>query len=325
MKVSYEARLSSLKTAVSKLVFFYGVPLGLFLFLALAALYLFVSHRSARPDFPRSAGDFMSAARAERRLAELRGLIAADPSDMRLLAESGGLKYQLGPAFYVEAISDLERARALGLADVSAFYYLGTMYQAVGLYDFAAQEYRKFLNNAPGDQEARMLLAKLCYASGDFPCAVREYEAVLAKRADDAVLLGNLALARWKNNQDHAAPLLKLRALDAQGRFLADYVEGRIKYELKDYSNASGFFAKAVASLAAAGEFPDKAGLFWLAGDAAYRNKETEPAYGYLQELLRLNPAHEEGKVLLAKIEKARKAAEKNKAKPAGKRSVSAK
>ncbi|HNW43067.1 MAG TPA: hypothetical protein PKI19_01080 [Elusimicrobiales bacterium] len=326
MKVSYEPRLSKLKAAGLKLVSAYGVPLGLFLVLSLAALYIFVSHKnSASPDFPRSAGEFMAAAKAERRLAELRGLLAADPGNMRLLAESGMLKYQLGPASYVEAIADLERARALGFSGVSSFYYLGTMYQAVGLYDFAAQEYRKFLNNNPGDADARMLLAKLCYSSGDFPCAVKEYEALLEKRGDDLVVLENLALARWKNNQDYAPLLAKLRDLDAAGRFLADYAQGRIYYELKDYANASGFLKKAAAASAAAGEFSDPAALFWLAGDSAYKNKETDAAYGCLQELIKLNPAHEEGKMLLAKIEKARRAEEKKSARAAGKKGAAAK
>ena len=82
---------------------------------------------------------------------------------------------------------------------------------------------------------------------------------------------------------------------------------------------------KAAASSAASGELADRAGLFWLAGDSAYRNKEMEPAYGYLRQLIRVNPAHEEGKMLLAKIEKARKAAEKKTAPSPGKRKAPAK
>ncbi len=312
MKVSYEPRLSSLKTAVSKFACSYKVPLGLFLFIALAALYVFAAHRTSFSSlFPRSGQGAVSPARAGRRLAGLRERLAADPGNMILLAEAGGLKYQLGPAFYIEAISDLERARTLGFSDVNSFYCLGVMYQAVGLYDFAAREYRKFLNNRPGDAEARMLLAKLCYSSGDFPCAVKEYETLLLRRGSDAVLLENLALSAWKNGQDYAPPLAKLRRLGAEGEFLADYAEGRIKYDLKDYAGASGFLEKAAASSAAAREFSDRAGLLWLAGDAAYRNQRTDAAYGYLHELIQLNPAHEEGKMLLAKIEKALKAAAK--------------
>jgi len=312
--VSYEARLQTLRAAAVKLVHSYGVPLGLFLLSGLAALYIFTGQSSvSSSDFPRSASDFMQAAKAERRLADLTARLAASPDDMQALAEAGRLKYQLGPARYLEAIADLERARALGLADYRSFFYLGVMYQAEGLYGFASQEYRRFLNNKPDDQEARMLLAKLCYSSGDFPCAVREYEILLKVRAGDAVLLENYALARWKNKEDYAAALAGLRAAGAEGAFLADYAEGRIGYELKDYAKASAFLGKAAAAAASVGGFTDHAGLLWLAADAAQKNKETDPACAYLQELLKLDPAHEEGKRLLAKLEKARKAVKKKK------------
>ena len=312
--MSYEQRPAILRVAFAKLLHSYGVPLGLFLVIALAALYIFTGRGApSTADFPRSAADFMQASKAEHRLLELHNRLAAAPDDMQALAESGRLKYQLGPSRYIEAIADLERARSLGLADVRTFYYLGVMYQAEGLYDFAAQEYRKFLNNNPGDFEARMLLAKLCYSSGDFPCAVREYETLLNARGNDAVLLENLVLARWKNNEEYSAALGKLRAAGAEGAFLADYSEGRINYELKDYAKAEPFLNRAASAAASAGDFTDTAGLLWLAGDAAYKNKDDESAYGYLQGLLKLNPAHEEGKLLLAKLEKVRKAAEKKK------------
>lgn len=321
-----EPRRFSRKTAVLKFIFSYAAPLGMLLFLSLAALSIYATRAiTASTSFPRSPGEFMPAAKISRRLADLKELGGANPADMRLLAESGRLKYQLGPEFYVEAIADLERARALGLAEVESFYYLGSMYQAVGLYEFSAQEYRKFLNNKPEDTEVRMLLAKLCYSSGDFQCAVREYEALLAKRGNDAVILENLALASWQNKQDYAGYFTRLRELGVQGEFLADFAEGRINYELKNYGAAALFLKKAADAAGAAGDFSDRAGLFWLAGDAAYRNKESELAYGYLLELVKLNPAHAEGKLLLAKLEKARKAAEKKKAQESGKKGVKAK
>jgi tetratricopeptide (TPR) repeat protein len=310
MKVSYEPHpRHSLRDAVRKIIHSYGAPLGMLLFFVLAALYVFMGRvNRAAPDFPRLPSDFMQAAKAERRLAELQPALAANPDDMQALAESGRLKYQLGPARYVEAIADLERARSLGLVDVRSFYYLGNMYQAVGLYDFAAQEYRRFLNNYPGDSEVRMLLGKLSYAAGDYAGAVREYETLLKGGSPDPVLLENLALARWKNNQDYSRALADLRAQGPDGVFLADYAEGRIAYELKDYAKASPLLAKAVSASPAGGGFADQAGLLWLAGDSAWKNKDQEAAYGFLQQLLKLSPAHEEGRSLLAKIEKARKA-----------------
>jgi tetratricopeptide (TPR) repeat protein len=303
-----------LRAAVRKILHTYGAPLGMFLFFMLAALYVYMGRiNRATPDFPRTASDFMQAAKAERRLSELQAVLAANPDDMQALAEAGRLKYQLGAPRYIEAIADLERARGLGLADARSFYYLGVMYQAAGLYDFAAQEYRKFLNNFPADAEARMLLAKLCYAAGDFPGAVREYELLLKESKTDPVLLENLALARWKNKQDYSQALSDMRAQGPAGAFLADYAEGRINYELKDYPRAASFLKKAADAAGASGGFTDQAALLWLAGDAAYKSKDTDGAYDYMQRLVALNPAHEEGRSLLAKLEKARKAAAKKK------------
>jgi tetratricopeptide (TPR) repeat protein len=311
MKVNYE-KAHKVTGAFHKLLHSYGAPLGMFLFFVLAALYVFMGRaRAPLPEFPRNPGEFMQSAKAERRLEELAKLLADNPEDLKALAESGRLKYQLGQPRYIEAIADLEKARSLGLADARSFYYLGSMYQAVGLYDFAAQEYRKFLNNFPGDAEARMLLAKLSYAAGDYPGAVRGYEKLLADGGASPVILENLVLARWKGGQDYSKPLSELRDLGAAGAFLADYAEGRIKYELKNYSAAQELLKKAAGEASSSGAFADQVSLFWMAGDSAYRNNDPEAAGFYLRELLKVSPGHEEGRSLLAKIDKARKAAEK--------------
>jgi len=311
MKVSYE-KGPKVPVGVNKLLHSYGAPLGMFLFFVLAALYIFMGRaRAPLPEFPRAPGEFMQSARAERRLAELAKLLADNPEDIKALAESGRLKYQLGQPHYIEAIADLEKARSLGLADARSFYYLGNMYQAVGLYDFAAQEYRKFLNNYPDDAEARLLLSKLCYAAGDYAGAVRGYEKLLADAGPSPVLLENLVLARWKNGQDYSGQLAELRGLGAAGSFLADYADGRIKYELKNYPGAQAALKRAAEAAPSAGAFADQVSLFWMAGDSAYRNNDQESAALYLQQLMKVSPGHEEGRSLLAKIEKARKAEEK--------------
>ncbi len=310
--MSYEG---GLRHALKKTLHSYGAPLGMLLVFVLAALYIFMGRaRSPLPEFPRTPREFMQSARAERRLEELGKVLAENPDDINALSESGRLKFQLGPARYIEAIADLERARKLGLADARTFYYLGSMYQAVGLYDFAAQEYRKFLNNFPKDAEVRMLLAKLCFSAGDYPGAVAEYEKLLADGDRDPVLLENLVVALQKNGRDYSAPLSELRELGGSGAFLADYAEGRIKYELKDYKGAQELLKKAAAAAPSAGTFADQASLLWMAGDAAYRNKDTDAAAFYLRELMVSSPAHEEGRILLAKIDKAAAAAAKKKA-----------
>lgn len=308
MKVSYEKRFK-IKDALSGFLRSYGAPLGLFSVIALAALYVFSARGSGPlPAFPRSPEEFVRPARAQRRLAELAERLRETPDDIKALDEAGRLKFQLGEANYVAAISDLERARALGLADPRAFYYLGVMYQAVGLYEFAAQEYRKFLNNFPKDAETRMLLAKLYYAAGDHPGAAREYEALRRDGADDPVLLENLALALRKAGREYTPVLEELRGRGAAGAFLADYAAGRIKYEDGNYAVALPLLRSAASAAPAAGAFADQASLFWMAADCAYRGGEEEPASLYLRELLKVSPGHEEGRRLLARIEKARAA-----------------
>lgn len=308
--MSYEGRpRHAVKDPLRKLLYSYGAPLGILLFIVLAALYIFVSHRKGAPDFPRARAEFMPPERIEARLSEVNARLQEEPGDIRALDESGRLKFQLGQARYVEAIADLEKARSLGLADPRSFYYLGVMYQAVGLYEFAAQEYVRFLNNFPEDSEVRMLLAKLYYAGGDYPGAMREYEALLRDGSGDPVLLENLALARWKNGLDYNGTLEQLRLRGPDGNFLADYAAGRIKYEEKDYKAALPLLAAAVAAAPSAGAFADQASLYWMAADSAEERKDLDAAAAYLKELLKLSPDHKDGKALLSRVEKARAAA----------------
>ena len=86
--------------------------------------------------FPRAKAEFLKPGRLDRKLSTLEKKIKNNPDDIRAFFESGLLKFQKGPERYIDAISDLETARSGGLADIRLFYYLGQMYQAVGLYDF---------------------------------------------------------------------------------------------------------------------------------------------------------------------------------------------
>lgn len=275
------------------------------LVLVLGALYLFVSPgRNGSPSFPRSGADPADSGRAEARLKELAGKLEAAPDDLKALDESGRLKFQLGPARYPEAIADLEKAESLGLTDARAFYYLGVMYQGVGLYDFAEQNYRKFLNNYPQDREARMLLAKLYYSSGKYPEAVREFGELRRRGSSDPVLLENLALSSWKAGQDYSGTLSELRSSGGPGAFLADYAEGSIKYGGKDYAGALPLLEKAAEAADHYGAFADRRQLLWTTGNAAARANDYEAAARYLKLLLQLDPAREDAKRLLARAEK---------------------
>jgi len=250
-----------------------------------------------------------SDARLDEKIAKAEETLKAEPENLKTLFKAGVLRFRKGPAFYPDAIASLEKARQLGLADERLFYYLGVMYQGVGLYDFAGEEYRKFLRNRPGDFEVSMRLAKLDYAALRFPEAVRGYEALRLKYPKKRLVLENLILALWKNNQDYSNVLLELRGLGREAAFRADYTEGLIAYELKDHPRAARLF-RAVLENAEYGALIDRAGAYWMLGDSAMKQKDSDGAFAAFTELLKLNPSHEEAKSLLARLEKARKAAQ---------------
>lgn len=120
-----------------------------------------------------------------------------DSQDIGTLVELGTLHFEKGKEFYPEAINELEEARELGALDPRIFYCLGVMYQEVGLYSFALDEYRRFLRHYPDDKEIRMLEAKLLYRQGNFSEAISEYERLKFRYPSDMLIEENLGLSLW--------------------------------------------------------------------------------------------------------------------------------
>lgn len=228
----------------------YGMPAALFAVLICLILYAVLSGNF----FPHSD-------RIDRRLSGLGQRIKNDPNDIQAYFESGLLKFEKGPSRYIDAISDLETARSRGLADIRVFYYLGRMYQAVGLYDFSLEEYRRYLNNRPDDLEVRMLSAKLLFSSGKYALAVKEYEDLSGKHPKNAAVLENLALSRWKNGQDPGPELERMNGMGGEASFRAGYISGLIDYENKNYGSASRKLERAAADMVKYPRFQDRAAL----------------------------------------------------------------
>lgn len=294
----------------------YGVPAGLFAVFMVIVVYAVSTRDSSPPSglFPRAGTGFPESGRLDRKLSRLEERIRLNPNDIQAFFEAGLLKFQKGPERYIDAISDLEAARSRGLADIRTFYYLGRMYQAVGLYDFALEEYRRFLNNRPEDLEVRMLTAKLLFSSGKYPLAVKEYADLNVRHPKNIIVLENLALSRWKNAQDPKPILDAMGSLGAEAAFRAGYVSGRISYENKDYAAAAPLLARAAADLGKYPEFPDGAGLYQMLSDSYIKLKSEPQAIDALNELLKISPANDEARSLLARLTKARnKAAAKKK------------
>lgn len=297
----------------------YGVPAGLFVVFTVIVVYAVSTMNSSLSSrssslFPRARTEFLESGRLDRKLAALDERIKGNPNDIQAFFEAGLLKFQKGPERYVDAISDLETARFRGLADIRIFYYLGRMYQAVGLYDFALDEYRRFLNNRPEDLEVRLLAAKLLFSSGKYPLAVKEYEDLDARHPKNIIVLENLALSRWKNAQDPKPILAVLGGLGPEAAFRAGCVSGRIDYENKDYASAAAKLERAAAELPKYPEFPDGAALYRMLIDSCVKLKSEARAISALNELLKISPVNDEARSLLARLTKARnKAAAKKK------------
>lgn len=238
----------------------------------------------------------------EKRLARVEARIAEDPSDIKALYESGQLKFLKGPASYADAAADLERSREGGLTEPRLFYYLGAVYQGLGLYDFAEDEYRRYLNNSPGDLETRLALAKIAYLKGDYAAAGSMYAELAAERPRDPLVLENQALAAWKNGGAWAGPLAALRGLGGNAAGRADLVEGLISHGTGDHARAAELLARAAASPAAGTDLAD---VWRKLADSRRRLKDDEGTMAALRELLALEPGDKEAASLLARLEKA--------------------
>ncbi|MBI5631111.1 MAG: tetratricopeptide repeat protein [Elusimicrobia bacterium] len=173
-------------------------------------------------------------------IAQAQDKLKADPQDLAALVELGSLHFEQGKDHYVEAINELEEARDLGALDARIFYCLGTMYQEVGLYPFALEEYKRFLRHFPNDREVRMLLAKLLYKQGRFPEAVAEYERLKFHYPKDSLILENFGLSLWAAKALGRAleAFSGLKAMGPEEAKRASFYIGQIHYEQEQYKQA---------------------------------------------------------------------------------------
>ncbi len=161
----------------------------------LCALLYFGFMRLPRPFRPRA--DFPVRPQIESAIASAQVRLAANPQDFTALVDLGMLHFANGVQTYPDAVNELEEARRLGSLDSRLFYCLGVMYQELGLYPFALEEYQKHLRSFPDDKEVRMLAAKLCYHQGDYEAAVKEYERLRYHDPNDPLIIENLGLSLW--------------------------------------------------------------------------------------------------------------------------------
>lgn len=213
-----------------------GVVAGLTLAF-LGALYLLLNDSGT---FGKKTIEFPPAPKLNAAIAAAQEKLKGNPQDLATLTELGTLHFEKGKESYPDAINELEEARELGALDPRIFYCLGIMYQEVGLYSFALEEYRRFLRHYPDDQEIRMLAAKLLYKQGSFAEAVKEYERLKFGHPGDPLIEENLGLSLWgAKDTDRAVESFKtLESMGGDQAKRAEYYLGQIAYERGDYKGA---------------------------------------------------------------------------------------
>ncbi len=160
----------------------------------LGVMYLLLQDAGS---FSQRRVDFPPVPQLDAAIANAQERLKVNPQDITALTELGTLHFEKGKDFYPDAINELEEARDLGALDPRIFYCLGIMYQEVGLYSFALEDYKRFLRHYPDDKEIRMLEAKLLYKQGAYPEAVQEYERLKFHYPNDALIEENLGLSLW--------------------------------------------------------------------------------------------------------------------------------
>ncbi len=176
----------------------------------------------------------------------------ANPQDITTLVELGTLHFEKGKEFYPDAINELEEARDLGALDPRIFYCLGIMYQEVGLYPFALEEYKRFLRHYPEDKEIRMLEAKLLYKQGNYPEAVTEFERLKFHFPSDSLIEENLGLSLWAAKSVDRAhdSFSSLRTMGGVQGARAEYYLGQIAAEKGQYQESIGHYLECQKELA---------------------------------------------------------------------------
>lgn len=190
---------------------------------------------------------FTPAPRLPSAIAAAQEKLKANPQDINALLELGLLHYSQGKEHYPDAINELEEARDLGALDPRIFYSLGLMYQEVGLYGYALDEYRRFLRHYPDDKDIRLLAAKLLYKQGNFREAVAEYERLKFRHPGDSLIEENLALSLWgAKDLDRAIESFnQLRGMGAEQARRAEFYLGQIAFDRGDFKASLEHLQKA--------------------------------------------------------------------------------
>jgi tetratricopeptide (TPR) repeat protein len=230
-------RLGQLKARDPKALTEFGLAAGGLLLIGLTLHYYPTFGISGHAP---SARQTLSSSEADRQVETAKDRLNDNPEDFNAYFALALAYFQKGPEHYVEALNALEKARALGYTGEGLFFYAGVMYDALGLPDYAANEFAKYLRHHPKDYETTIRLANVYYRQKRYDQAYTLYEQAIGEWPNDATAWFNYALIhKQKTNYDDA-----LKALDKAEAIAGHLPEGG-SYEKGEIYKAKGDAAKA--------------------------------------------------------------------------------
>ena len=263
-------------------------------------------HPRAPAGFPRTPEEFLPAEKREAEAARLELRLKENPDDLHALVQMGLIQFQRGRDHYIDGINALEEARNLGALEVRVPFYLGAMYQELGLVPFAIAEYQRFLRNSPEDRDVRLRLAKLEYQEGRYAEAAKEYENLYAEKTEDPLVRENLALSLMGAGRPHEARFHFEGLSQANGETArrAHFFLGKLASQNREYPLAATHLEKARSG---GGPVPgvDAKELYLQLAQTYDKLKLAEKSRPAWEQVLALDPGNKEAKTQLRKAAKA--------------------
>ncbi len=238
-----------------------------FVLLATIVVSTILIYTPQKEFFPRvNEARIYSEETIDKKIDVLETQVNLNPDNPRNKVDLGILYFLKGPQYYDKAINLLDASWRQGLSDKRIFYYLGYMYEFLKLYNFAIEEYKKYLTNDPEDLEINIKLANVYYYTGRIDDAIEQYYNILNRHKDNIVVLTNL---------------------------------GTIYFEKGEYSDAQECFAK-VKNLCRKKNIVVPAKVNFYLGKIFFLNNNYHSAKQYLEEELSSSPEDVETQSLLA-------------------------
>lgn len=186
------------------------------------------SHDSRRPASSKS--QTLSPRQADRHIEQAKAALENRPEDLEALSNLAAAYYFKGPDSYVDGLNALEKARSLGATDERLFYYAGVMWDALGLHDYVAHEFGRYLRHHPKDYEALVQLANVLYRDKQYDEARTLYQRALNEYPKDPTVWFNLAMvSKEKGELDEAEHALRqVQRLSDRLPVGGNYLEGEL-------------------------------------------------------------------------------------------------